>query len=80
MIYDFAISGHSFRIKGEEGIYKLYSIYADIKKKGKKTTVSERESVEIFSKNIEQLRNYVSKYFYNKRDKEVAEVFDGIKH
>jgi uncharacterized protein YoxC len=72
---DFKISGHDFRLKYENDSYRLYSVFHDRKKKGKKYIETDRESIEIVSKDISVIKRYLEAYFMYKKNDIIKDIF-----
>ena len=75
-VVDFKISGHDFRLKYENNSYRLYSVFHDRKKKGKKYIEADRESMEIVSNDISGIKRYLEAYFMDKKNDIISDIFD----
>lgn len=78
--YDFAIDYHKFRIYKDGGIFRLRSLTYETKKKGKKTTQIEKESVEISNSNINVIKEYIDLYFMKRKTDEIEEALSELEH
>lgn len=76
--YDFTVNNHTFRIYKDGDLFRLRSLTYETKKKGKKMTQTEKESVEISNSDISVIKEYVDLYFMRRRTDEVEEALDGI--